>query len=147
MPDKMQIHKDLCDSMHTLYMKKNADYGDSFSQLRKRYPNFVCMRLFDKLNRLDTIMTPGHKLQLPEEKIEDTLMDIANYCIMELTERRAEGHTPKAGTGGHGHSVSEKPTVREVKVPVEHKRAAVDQLKNTTDENIDYLIMKIFEED
>lgn len=93
MADKMQIHKQLCEQMHELYAKKNADYGDSFSQLRKRYPNFVCMRLFDKLNRLDTIIQPGYSCKVSDEKIEDTLMDIANYAIMELTERQAEGRS------------------------------------------------------
>lgn len=88
--DKIQIHKQLCDNTHSLYEKKNADYGDSFSQLRKRYPNFVCMRLFDKLNRLDTIIQPGYECKVSDEKIEDTLMDIANYALMELTERRAD---------------------------------------------------------
>lgn len=87
---KIEIHKSLCDKTHELYENKNADYGDSFSQLRKRYPNFVCMRLFDKLNRLDTIIQPGYKCKVSDEKIEDTLMDIANYALMELTERRAD---------------------------------------------------------
>lgn len=88
--DKIIIHSELCAEMHDLYTRKNADYGDSFAQLRKRYPNFVCMRLFDKLNRLDTIIQPGYECKVSDEKIEDTLMDIANYAIMELTERRAE---------------------------------------------------------
>lgn len=88
--NRIEIHKQLCEQMHELYERKNADYGDSFSQLRKRYPNFVCMRLFDKLNRLDTIIQPGYELKVSDEKVEDTLMDIANYAIMELTERQAE---------------------------------------------------------
>lgn len=87
---KLEIHKSLCNETHSLYEKKNSDYGDSFSQLRKRYPNFVCMRLFDKLNRLDTIIQPGYECKVFDEKIEDTLMDIANYALMELTERRAD---------------------------------------------------------
>lgn len=87
---KLEIHKSLCDETHSLYEKKNSDYGDSFAQLRKRYPNFVCMRLFDKLNRLDTIIQPGYECKVSDEKIEDTLMDIANYALMELTERRAD---------------------------------------------------------
>lgn len=91
--DKIAIHDGICKEMHSLYERKNSDYGDSFAQLRKRYPNFVCMRLFDKLNRLDTIMDPNHKLMVSDEKVEDTLMDIANYCIMEITERRAENPT------------------------------------------------------
>lgn len=88
--DKKDIHEAICGEIHELYKKKNADYGDSFSQLRKRYPNFVCMRLFDKLNRLDTLLSPGYTPKVSDETIEDTLMDIANYCIMELTERTAE---------------------------------------------------------
>ena len=87
---KVDIHGELCSETHSLYARKNADYGDSFAQLRKRYPNFVCMRLFDKLNRLDTIINPAHKLQVSDETIEDTLMDIANYALMELTERMAD---------------------------------------------------------
>lgn len=87
---KVAIHAEICDGIKSLYARKNADYGDSFAQLRTRYPNFVCMRLFDKLNRLDTIMNPAHQLQVSDETIEDTLLDIANYAIMEVTERRAE---------------------------------------------------------
>lgn len=88
--DKIELHKLTIDEMHELYKRKNADYGDSFAQLRKRYPNFVCMRLFDKLNRLDTLIQPGYEAKVADEKLEDTLMDIANYAIMEIVERRAE---------------------------------------------------------
>ena len=88
--DKTQIHEDILKEMHELYVRKNADYGDSFSQLRKRYPNFVCMRLFDKLNRLDTLIQPGYEAKVTDEKLEDTLMDIANYAVMEILERRKE---------------------------------------------------------
>lgn len=85
---KIETHKATLDEMHDLYKRKNADYGDSFAQLRKRYPNFVCMRIFDKLNRLETLMKPGYEAQVTDEKLEDTLMDIANYAIMEIVERR-----------------------------------------------------------
>lgn len=88
--DKVEIHKATLEEMHELYKRKNADYGDSFAQLRNRYPNFVCMRLFDKLNRLDTLLQPGYKAQVTDEKLEDTLMDIANYAVMEIVERRKE---------------------------------------------------------
>ena len=90
--NKVDLHKATLDEMHELYKRKNADYGDSFSQLRKRYPNFICMRLFDKLNRLDTLMQPGYEAKVSDEKLEDTLMDIANYAIMEIVERRAEAN-------------------------------------------------------
>lgn len=88
--DKIAEHKRLLDEMHELYERKNSDYGDSFAQLRKRYPNFVCMRIFDKLNRLETLMQSGYKAQVADEKLEDTLMDIANYAIMEIVERKID---------------------------------------------------------
>lgn len=88
--EKIDIHSEILDEMHDLYVKKNADYGDSFAQLRKRYPNFICMRLFDKLNRLDTLIQPGYEAKVSDEKLEDTLMDIANYAVMEILERRKE---------------------------------------------------------
>lgn len=88
--EKTELHKQILDEMHELYKRKNADYGDSFAQLRKRYPNFVCMRIFDKLNRLDTLMQPGYQAQVTDEKLEDTLMDIANYAVMEILERRKD---------------------------------------------------------
>lgn len=90
MLDKVAIHKQYCIDANLLYKKKNTDYGDSYSQLRKRYPNFICMRLFDKLNRLDRVIQPGYECEVEDEKVEDTLMDIAVYCLMELTERAAE---------------------------------------------------------
>ena len=34
MLDKIQPHADICHDMHELYKRKNADYGDSFAQLR-----------------------------------------------------------------------------------------------------------------
>lgn len=88
--DKVKIHEHYCNDMNRLYQRKNADYGDSYAQLRKRYPNFICMRLFDKLNRLDRVIQPGYECRVSNETVEDTLMDIANYCIMELTERASE---------------------------------------------------------
>lgn len=85
--DKLSIHAELCNQMHELYKKKNADYGDSFAQMRQRYPNVIGMKLWEKVNRLCNLLD-GQDQQVADEGIEDTLMDIANYAVMELTERR-----------------------------------------------------------
>lgn len=108
MNKKMETHQHLCEKIHDLYERKNADYGDSFAQLRKRYPNFVCMRLFDKLNRLDTIIKPGYECKVSDEKIEDTLMDIANYAIMELTERIADRNPPMSASNLYATAIDAK---------------------------------------
>lgn len=87
MENKIDLHACICAELTETYRKKNADYGDSFSRLRERYPNFVCMRVFDKLNRVENLMT-GAEQTVSDETMEDTLLDIANYCIMEVIERR-----------------------------------------------------------
>ena len=87
--DKLIIHNELCKTMHTLYTKKNADYGDSFAQMRNRYPNVIGMKLWEKVNRLCNLLD-SQTQEVKDESVEDTLMDIANYAIMELTERKLD---------------------------------------------------------
>ena len=85
-PIKEDVHADICQMLHETYKAKNADYGDSFALVRGKYPNAILIRLNDKLNRLETLMNGGK--QHVDESIDDTLLDLANYCIMELVERR-----------------------------------------------------------
>lgn len=93
---KVDIHDMLCKSMHSLYEKKNADYGDSFARLRKRYPEAICIKLTDKLDRLENLIRTGNNPKVTDESIEDTLMDLANYALMELTERKFDAHSEEA---------------------------------------------------
>ena len=85
---KADLHRQICSNLSEVYDRKNADYGDSFSILRKEYPNAILIRLFDKYNRLKTLMS-GQTAQV-DESIIDTLLDLANYCIMEVIERTQE---------------------------------------------------------
>jgi len=86
---KPEKHAAICQRMNAIYSAKNHDYGDSFAQLRKRQPNAILVRLYDKYLRLETLMQ-GEKAQVAES-IDDTLIDLANYCIMELIERGVGG--------------------------------------------------------
>lgn len=83
------IHWEICRGLHKTYKAKNADYGDSFARVRRKYPNAILIRLNDKLNRLESLES-GQCSKVPDESIEDTLLDLANYCIMELVEREME---------------------------------------------------------
>lgn len=91
--EKECIHWTICRDLHDTYKAKNADYGDSFAQVRSKYPNAILIRLNDKLNRLETLMN-GAEQHVQDESIDDTLLDLANYCIMELVERTHEGRKP-----------------------------------------------------
>lgn len=87
--DKEQLHGILCELVHETYIKKNHDYGDSFGSLRKKYPVLICIHIAEKLERLNTLIENPKSARV-NESIEDTLMDIANYCLMELTERNSK---------------------------------------------------------
>lgn len=95
---KYEIHADLCKNLNDTYKAKNNDYGDSFAEIRKEYPNAILIRIHDKYARLKRLMS-GIEQQVNDESIEDTLMDLANYCIMELVERERDKHSTKLIAG------------------------------------------------
>lgn len=86
MKSKTEIFKELTEQAASTYKWKNHDYGDSFAKTRALIPNAILVRLHDKLNRLTTLMLSDQQM-VKTESIEDTLLDMANYCLMELTER------------------------------------------------------------
>ena len=86
--NKIEIHKKLCDQLNEIYSSKNADYGDSFAKVRREVPNAILVRLMDKMERIKTLLLNGERLQVADEKVDDTLLDLANYCLMEVVERR-----------------------------------------------------------
>lgn len=93
MKDKIERHKELCDFLHSLYVAKNADYGDSYAKVRKEYPNAILIRLSDKFERLKTLLNNPEQ-RVSDESVQDTFLDLANYCLLECVER-AEDLTKK----------------------------------------------------
>lgn len=83
--DRPAIHKAICDKLNDIYSQKNSDYGNSFTKVRDEYPEAISIRLSDKLERLKTLKA-GKKALVSDESIKDTLIDLANYAIMELVE-------------------------------------------------------------
>ena len=86
---KIAAHGAICEKLHDTYIRKNQDYGDAFTKVRKKFPSAILIRLNDKLNRLESLYASG-KVLVPDESYDDTLLDLANYCIMELVERSAD---------------------------------------------------------
>ena len=76
----------ICREMADLYSAKNWDYGDSFGKSFQEWGMpMACIRLTDKLNRLCALTKSGEQ-RVQDERIEDTLRDLANYSIMTLIE-------------------------------------------------------------
>lgn len=87
MNNKIQIHKSLCDQLNETYQKKNSDYGDSFGKsVRKRGITAAMVRMEDKWNRLDNLTLHPENIMVNDETIGDTLLDLANYCLMTYME-------------------------------------------------------------
>ena len=89
MKNKTQIHKEICNELNLIYERKNNDYGDAFAKLRQEVPTAILVRIFDKYSRLKNLLQ-GAEQKVNDESITDTLMDLANYALMELIERRTE---------------------------------------------------------
>ena len=88
MINKTQIFNTITAKMDDLYAAKNADYGDSFGQTFEKLGLISAVtRISDKYNRLVSLATkPSDEIKIKDEKIEDTLMDMACYCVMTLVE-------------------------------------------------------------
>ena len=86
--DKVQKHKDICKELNEVYEKKNYDYGDSFGEtFRKLGIVSAVTRISDKYNRLCSLATKSEEeRKVKDESITDTLLDMANYCIMTVIE-------------------------------------------------------------
>jgi len=82
--------KKISETLSDTYKNKNSDYGDSFAKVRDKYNKIfpvILIRLADKFSRLETLLLSGTQ-KVKSESIEDTLLDTAAYCIMEVIELR-----------------------------------------------------------
>lgn len=90
----MRFHAECCEKMIAVTKAKNADYtggsSDPFANF-KQAGHFVQVaqineigfftRMSDKFSRIGSFITKG-VLQVKDESVEDTLIDLANYCIL-----------------------------------------------------------------
>lgn len=82
---KVERHREIVNGLNDLYARKNADYGDSVHDTFMKYglTSFL-VRLEDKLNRARTLSKQSALVK--DEKLEDTLLDMANYAILAVLE-------------------------------------------------------------
>lgn len=90
--NNVEMHKELCNDIHETYKSKNSDYGNSFSDTYAKLGIISALtRISDKYNRLVSLCTkPENERKVLDESISDTLLDMANYCIMTVMELESE---------------------------------------------------------
>lgn len=100
----------LTSKMCTLTAKKNSDYAggeDAFRNFKlveqmggATVEQGLLTRITDKISRFATFVSRG-TLKVEDEKIEDTLIDCAVYCLITILYLREQRHTQSQfGIGG-----------------------------------------------
>lgn len=97
--DNVQQFMDITTNMAKTYAAKNHDYGNSFGQsLDEEGLAASRIRMGDKWNRYKTL-SKTNDIEVKDESIEDTLLDLANYAIMTVmwlrNSRCIDGKTSK----------------------------------------------------
>lgn len=86
MMTKQQRHEQICKYLTDMYTKKNIDYGDSFhTSYEEEGLAMARIRLGDKFLRFKNL-SKAQDIQVKDESIRDTLIDLANYAIMTVME-------------------------------------------------------------
>ena len=84
MEEKEKAFEEVLAEMLQTFLKKNHDYGNSFS---KTFSEFglvsAVVRMNDKMERLKSLLKADAKVN---ESVRDTLMDLANYSVMTVME-------------------------------------------------------------
>lgn len=89
--DKVEQFRNIAKGLADLYERKNSDYGDSFGKTFQSLGIISAItRISDKYNRIVSLAT-NKEQKVKDEAIEDTLRDMASYCIMTLIELGMSG--------------------------------------------------------
>lgn len=84
--NNVEHFKKIATELGELYEKKNKAYGNSFSDTYKKLGIISAVtRISDKFNRLCNLAT-NPDIDNLGESLEDTLRDMASYCIMTVME-------------------------------------------------------------
>lgn len=79
--NRVEHFKNIQDACREIFAKKNADYGDAFAS---HGTIGVLVRINDKLSRYTNITSKGIEINVSDETLRDTLMDLHNYAAMAI---------------------------------------------------------------
>ena len=86
--NRVEKHREICEQLNKIYETKNHDYGNSFGETYEKLGIISAItRISDKYNRICSLATKSaEERQVKDESIRDTLLDMANYCMMTVIE-------------------------------------------------------------
>ena len=92
MNDLVEKHLILCNQLNSIYEQKNNAYGNSFGETFEKLGIISAItRISDKYSRLVNLATHP-EINKGDEAIEDTLLDMANYCLMTYMELQKDNN-------------------------------------------------------
>lgn len=101
MKTDVELFREITIGMANLYEKKNANYGNSFSKLYNDLgPIAGIVPLHNKLDRITNLVKGGKN---DFESLEDSLIDLANYAIMNVIELKKQAIANQT-EGGNSHA-------------------------------------------
>lgn len=102
-------YNSILDNMRETFEKKNHDYGDSTQKLYEQFKESYFIRIADKFNRINTLLTNNDDPKV-DEKLEDTILDLANYCVLWLANKNYVDERENYGKPKANLSMRFKPT-------------------------------------
>ena len=86
--DRLGIYQYILSNLEDTYKKKNSDYGNSVGDTYEKFGDISFLtRITDKYNRILSLADKGKTGQVKDEALEDTILDLANYCLLWIVER------------------------------------------------------------
>lgn len=86
--NRLGIYQYILSNLEDTYKKKNSDYGNSVGDTYEKFGDISFLtRITDKYNRILSLTDKGECGEVKDEVLEDTILDLANYCLLWLVER------------------------------------------------------------
>ena len=90
--DRLGIYQNIINNLEDTYKRKNSDYGNSVGDTYEKFGDISFLtRITDKYNRILSLADKGECGEVKDEALEDTILDLANYCLLWLVEREYAG--------------------------------------------------------
>ncbi len=87
--DRLGIYQYLLNNLDETYEAKNNDHDNSIVDTYDKFGDIsFLVKITDEYNRLMTLCNPNAPEQkVKDEKIDDTILDLVNNCLLWLVER------------------------------------------------------------
>ena len=89
--EEVAYFENLTNAMVNTFKAKRHDYGPSTRTTWEKFgPMSMLVRMTDKMSRLEQLLSPNAERKVMDESVQDTLLDLANYCLITILEMHTQ---------------------------------------------------------